>query len=378
MITRLIRILVCGTAATLASTCLALGQPAPGTPQLAEQVFKNVQVLRGIPVDEFMDTMGMFSAATGLNCAHCHAIDNGGGWEGYATETPLKQTARRMVRMVAAINKDNFGSTRTITCNTCHRGDQRPKPVPSLTIQYSPPTEDANDIDSFPASGMPSPDSLFDKYVQALGGRVRVEALTSIVAKGTYAGYDTDQMKVPVDVFSRTPGVKTTIVHTKFGDSVRTFDGTRGWIASVDRPLLLMPLTGGNLSGARVDAQLSFPLALKHAFPRWRVTQTTIDDKDTYIVQGVPPAGQTPVNLYFDEESGLLVRVLRFTDTVVGRVPTQIDFSDYRDVQGMKLPFKLTTTWTDGQSTIELDTVQTNVTIDPVRFRQPPPAAPFK
>ena len=349
-----------------------------GKPPLAEDVFKNVQVLRGIPVDEFMDTMGMFSAATGLNCAHCHAIDNGGGWEGYAVETPLKRTARRMVRMVNGINKDSFGGTRTITCNTCHRGDQRPKPVPSLTIQYSAPAEDPNDIDSFPASGMPSADSLFDKYVQALGGRARVEALTSIAAKGTYAGYDTDQVKVPVEVFTRAPAARTTIVHTKFGDSVRTFDGSQGWIASADRPVLLMPLTGGNLSGARIDALLSFPLALKQAFPRWRVTQTTLNDKDTYVVQSVPQAGQMPVSLYFDSESGLLVRALRFADTVVGRVPTQIDFSDYRDVQGTKLPFKLITTWTDGQSTLEFADMQANVAIDSARFRQPRPAAPFK
>ncbi len=350
----------------------------PRQPTLAEDVFKNVQVLRGIPVDEFMNTMGMFSAATGLNCAHCHAIDNGGGWEGYAVETPLKRTARRMMRMVNTINKESFGGSRTITCNTCHRGDQRPKPVPSLTIQYSAPAEDPNEIDSFPTSGMPSADSLFDKYMQALGGRARVEALTSIAAKGTYAGYDTDHVKVPVEIFSRTPAARTTIVHTKFGDSVRTFDGTQGWVASADRPLLLMPLTGGNLAGARIDALLSFPLALKQAFARWRVTQTTIDDKDTYVVQSVAQAGQTPLNLYFDEASGLLVRALRFTDTVVGRVPTQIDFSNYREVQGTKLPFTLTTTWTDGQSTIELSDVQTNVAIDPGRFRQPAPAAPFK
>jgi photosynthetic reaction center cytochrome c subunit len=367
--------------ATVVVSAVALMQAqgaSPRQPPLAEDVFKNVQVLRGIPVDEFMDTMGMFSAATGLNCAHCHAIDNGGGWEGYAVETALKRTARRMVRMVNAINKESFGGMRTITCNSCHRGDQRPKPVPSLTIQYSAPAEDPNDIDSFPASGMPSPDSLFDKYIQALGGRARVESLTSIAAKGTYAGYDTDQLKVPVEVFSRIPAARTTIVHTRFGDSVRTFDGTQGWIASVDRPLLLMPLSGGNLAGARIDALLSFPLALKQAFPRWRVTQTTIDDNDTYVIQSVPQPGQTPLNLYFDEDSGLLVRVLRFTDTIVGRVPTQIDFSDYREVQGTKLPFTVTTTWTDGRSTIELTDVQTNVAVDPARFRQPSPAAPFK
>ena len=378
MTSRRLRILVLSASALLAFTAAAFAQPAARAPQLAEQVFKNIQVLKGIPVDEFMDTMGMFSAATGLNCAHCHAIDNGGGWEGYATETPLKRTARRMVQMVNTINKESFGGTRTITCNTCHRGDQRPRPVPSLTLQYSAPPEDPNDIETFPASGMPSADSLFDKYVQALGGRARVEGLTSIAAKGTYAGYDTDQVKVPVEVFTRAPSARTTIVHTKFGDSVRTFDGTQGWIASADRPVLLMPLTGGNLSGARVDALLSFPLALKQAFPRWRVTQTTLNDKDTYVVQSVPQAGQTPVSLYFDEESGLLMRVLRFADTAVGRVPTQIDFSDYRDVKGIKLPFKLTTTWTDGQSTMEFADVQANVAIDPARFRQPPPAAPFK
>jgi outer membrane lipoprotein-sorting protein len=250
--------------------------------------------------------------------------------------------------------------------------------VPSLTIQYSAPAEDPNDIDSFPASGMPSADSLFDKYMQALGGRAALESLTSIAGKGTYAGYDTDQLKVPVEVFSRAPAARTTIVHTKFGDSVRTFDGTQGWIASADRPLLLMPLSRGNLAGARIDALLSFPPALKQAFAGWRVTQTTIDDKDIYVVQSVPQAGQTPLSLYFDGDSGLLVRVLRFTDTAVGRVPTEIDFSDYREVQGTKLPFKVTTTWTDGRSTIELADVQTNVAIDPARFRQPAPAAPFK
>ena len=345
---------------------------------LAEQTFKNVQILRGIPVDEFMDTMGMFSAATGLNCAHCHAINNGAGWEAYATETPLKQTARRMLRMMNAINKENFGGVRAITCNTCHRGDQRPKPVPSLAIQYSAPAEDPNDVDTFPATGMPSPDSIFDKYFQALGGRARVDALTSIVAKGTYSGYDTDQAKVPVEIFSRTPASKTTIVHTRLGDSVRVSDGMNAWIASVDRPLLLLPLSGDNLRGARVDALLAYPAALKQAFPRWRVALTSIADRDTYVVQGVPQGGRSPLNLYFDEESGLLVRALRFADTAVGRIPTQIDFGDYRDAGGVKVPFNVTETWTDGRSAVELTDVRTNVTIDDARFRRPAPAAPLK
>jgi photosynthetic reaction center cytochrome c subunit len=357
----------------------ARGQAAePDAGPLAERTFKNVQILRGIPVDEFMDTMGMFSAATGLNCAHCHALDNGTGWDAYALETPLKQTARRMLRMMNGLNKESFGGRPVITCNTCHRGDQRPKPVPSLAIQYSAPAEDPNDVDSFPSSGLPSPESIFDKYFQAIGGRARVESLKSIVAKGAYSGYDTDHAKVDVEVFSRAPASKTTIVHTRLGDSVRVCDGVSAWIASPDRPLLLMPLAGGNLSGARIDALLSSPWSLRQAFPRWRIALTSLSDKDTYVLQGMPQGRQPPVNLYFDDESGLLVRVLRFADTAVGRVPTQVDLADYRDAEGVKVPFRIMETWTDGQSTIELSEVRTNVSIDDGRFRRPAPALPFK
>src|SRR6516165_1436888 len=97
------------------------GQPLL-KPQMAEELFKNVQVLRGIPVDEFMDTMGMISAALGLNCLDCHSSDSDTAWERFAVDTAMKRTSRRMIQMVAAINKDNFGGARGVTCWTCHRG----------------------------------------------------------------------------------------------------------------------------------------------------------------------------------------------------------------------------------------------------------------
>src|ERR1051326_4099225 len=68
-------------------------------PQMSEELFKNVQVLKGIPVDEFMETMGFFSASLGLNCVDCHTRESEGNWAHYADETPLKQTARRMIQM---------------------------------------------------------------------------------------------------------------------------------------------------------------------------------------------------------------------------------------------------------------------------------------
>ena len=55
--------------------------PSPGDGVvLSDQYFKNIQALKGIPVDEFMDTMGMFAAATGMNCVDCHVSDAGGDW----------------------------------------------------------------------------------------------------------------------------------------------------------------------------------------------------------------------------------------------------------------------------------------------------------
>src|SRR5262247_1372578 len=115
----------------LTSAALLSGQAGQAPrPQMAEEVFKNVQILKGIPVDEFMDTMGMFASALALNCIDCHTPDSVGTWDNFAKETPLKERSRKMMLMVNAINKDNFGGVRAVTCYTCHAGNLRPKPIP--------------------------------------------------------------------------------------------------------------------------------------------------------------------------------------------------------------------------------------------------------
>ena len=142
----------------------------------------------------------------------------------------------------------------------------------------------------------------------------------------------------------------------------------------------VMTLTGGDLQGARVDALLSFPAGLKQAFSQWRVgPPTTINDRDVQVVQGSNP-GESPVKFYFDQQSGLLVRVLRYTNLPVGLNPTQVDYTDYREVAGFKLSFHWTVTWTDGRSVTELAQVQPNVAIDAAKFAKPsaPPTKPAK
>ena len=359
---------------SISAICLLAGgfaraqQPRP---QMAEEVFKNVQLLKGIPVDEFMDTMGMFASSLSLNCIDCHVAESVDTWDKFADDTQLKRITRTMMQMVTAINKDQFKGVRAVTCYTCHHGDLRPKIVPSLVVQYSAPAEDPNEVE-IPPGAKGNPDDVFNKYIQALGGAQRLGALTSFSAKGTFVGFETEQTKVSMELLAKSPGLRNMVVHTRIGDSTRVFDGRSAWIAAPDRPVGLLALTGGNLEGAKIEALVSFPAQLKQAFAAWRVGSTSIDDKDVTVLQGTNPR-QPPVNFYFDQ-AGLLVRVVRLVDTAVGRVPTQVEYSDYRAVAGVKMPFKWTTTWTDGQATAELTEVQPNVSIDAAKFARPAPA----
>src|SRR5690242_18553617 len=107
------------------SVAAVSGQAQP-RPPMAEDVFKNIQVLKGIPADQLLGLMGFFSSSLGLNCTDCHSYDSGGDWAKYADDTPLKRRARTMVTMMQQINEANFGGRQMVTCNTCHRGVSNP------------------------------------------------------------------------------------------------------------------------------------------------------------------------------------------------------------------------------------------------------------
>lgn len=356
----------------------AAGQtaPAPAAPalpagaQMAETVFKNVQVLKGIPVDEFMDAMGMFSASLGYDCASCHSSEISSNREAFAIATPAIQRARQMVLMMNAINRTNFAGQTKVSCFTCHRGQYRPEIVPSLALQYGELVDDPNAMTIFP-SRTATPGPVFAKYIAALGGAQRLAAITSVVAKGTSTGFNTGGATVPVEIFARAPDQRTTVLRTVDGAAIKAYDGRSGWAAEEWRPVPLLTLSGGNLEGARLDALQLFPTGLQAAFSQWQVSSGTIADRPVEILQGTNP-GQLPVNFYFDE-SGLLVRMVRWNRTAVGTVPTQVDYEDYRDVAGVKMPFRSIVTWTDGQNTLELNEVRANIAIDPAQFARPAP-----
>jgi photosynthetic reaction center cytochrome c subunit len=348
----------------------ATGQAGPApAPPMAEQVFKNVQVLKGIPVNEFMGTMGVFSAALGMSCEDCHGAGDA-DWSVYATDSPRKQMARVMVTMMATINKTHFRGRQVVTCYSCHRGSARPRATADLAELYgTPPGTDPNAVIE-QAPGAPPAAEVLDRYVQAVGGTQRLAGLTSFVAKGTSVGYGPENEPRPAEIYARR-GQRTTIIHTSAGDNTTTYDGRAGWIAAPFRPVAVLALSEQETDGLKLDADLALPAGLAQALTKWRVGfPTVIDDREVQVVQGTTARGAT-ATLYFDVDSGLLVRQVRYTDSPVGRLPTQTDYSDYRDVAGVKMPFRWTVTWLDGRDTFEITEVQPNVPIDAARFARP-------
>jgi photosynthetic reaction center cytochrome c subunit len=346
---------------------------APSTPRalMAEDVFKDVQVLKGIPVDQFMGTMGIIASSVGRGCSECHLLDSSGDWALYAEDTPLKQATRRMLLMTQQINDTNFGGRQVVTCYSCHRGMQRPKVTPSLVALYAAPPDEPDDIVN-QAPDAPKADQIFDKYLTAIGGATRVAALTSYTARGTYQGWD-DQEANPLQVYARAPNQRLWLWHTPFGDRTMVYDGRDGWVTAsrAERPVPLEFLTGQELDGTRLEAELTFPTRIKQALTQVRVGYpVSINDRDAQVVQGRTAAG-TLVTMYFDMETGLLTRLMRYADSPVGRIVTQYDYEDYRPVAGVRIPFKWTRTWLDGRSVFQLSEVQPNVNAPPDRFARP-------
>ena len=362
----------------LLSMSLANAQAPPQGPAstkglLSDQAFKNIKVLKGIPVDEFMATMGFFSSSLAENCLYCHTLESAGDWGHFADDNPHKIRARGMIAMVNNINKTYFGGRREITCYSCHRGGQKPKITPSIAELYGPvPPDDTPDamVPALPRAT--PPDQIIDKYIAALGGAAKVASIKSFYAKGIYQGFADD--RVPFEEWAKAPNMYSLVVHGGSGEFTTTFDGKQGWTAgpATDRPVQVVDITGGSIDGARLDGELFFPSRIKQVVTQLRtLIPTTINDRDVLLVQGTMD-GKYPVDLYFDAETYLLRRSLRYADTAVGFAPTQVDYEDYREVAGVKMPFKRTIYWLDGRAIVETSEIQPNVAVADSKFGKPP------
>ena len=347
-------------------------RPAAG--RKAGEAFKNVttSTLKELSVDDFVASMGLISANLGLDCADCHP-NAGTDKADFVIDTPRKIAARRMVEMVAAINRTNFAGVQRVTCWTCHHGRITPSTTISLDAWYDTPVLEFDDAVR-QENGQPTADQVLDKYIEALGGAQRLAGVSSVVATGSAIGYGELGGNADFSLFAKSPNQRAIVISykdTQRPSSSWTFDGRTGWIKTPRGLLGEYELIGSELDGARLEAQLVFPGQLKQALSNWRGAATrSIGDRDFVVVQGSGPRGFL-ATLYFDPKTSLLSRLVRYGPSPIGRMPTQIDYADYREVGGIRFPFEYKFTWLDGRYTAKLSKVETNVAIDATKFGKP-------
>ena len=369
--------------ATVASACVWLSVLAlaaheqgasPAAGKKAGEAFKNVttSTLKELSVDDFVASMGLISANLGLDCADCHP-NAGTDKADFVIDNPRKITTRRMVEMVATINRTTFGGVQRVTCWTCHHGRITPATTVSLDAWYDVPNIELDDTVR-QETGQPAPDQVLDKFIEALGGAQRLAGVTSFVATGNALGYGELGGNAEFSLLAKAPNQRAILISykdTQRPSSSWTFDGRAGWIKTPRGLLGEYELIGSELDGARFEAQLAFPGQLKQALSNWRGAATrSIGDRDFVVVQGSGPRGFL-ATLYFDPKTNLLSRLVRYGPSPIGRMPTQIDYADYREVGGIKFPFEYKFTWLDGRYTAKLSKIETNVAIDATKFGRP-------
>jgi len=332
----------------------------------AEQVYKNIQVLKGTPSDQIIPTMQFVSNALGVECEFCHVQ---GALE--KDDKKPKQTARKMIEMQFAINKNHFEGERTVTCYSCHRGAHDPVGTPIIPDEEPKRAEAPKPPDANAAPAITA-EQIIDKYIQAVGGADALQKVTTRSEKGVI---DFGRGKAPIDILAKAPNKRISTMHTPNGDVITAYDGHAGWLGNPGgRPP--RDMNASENEAASFDANFYLPLEIKKAFTQLRVRPSDkIDGRDVIQVIGTKQ-GQPPVRFFFDQQSGLLVRTVRYTDTPLGRNPAEVNYADYRDEGGVKIPFRWTIARPLGRFTIQVDQVQQNVPIDDSRFAKPAAPAP--
>jgi photosynthetic reaction center cytochrome c subunit len=327
----------------------------------AAEAYHNIQVLKDIPSDQLVPSMQFITYSLGVECSYCHVE---GALE--KDDKKPKQTARKMMQMMAAINRDNFDSRQLVTCNSCHRGSPRPVAIPMIVEGGPRPVSENVSGEDIATINAPTAEQLIAKYVEAIGGAEALQKVNTRLENGTIS---VSGRNLPIEILSRKGGKQLTVIHLLNGDSVTAYDGATGWTSAPNRPVRDIPSAEVDSAQAEVDLQL--PLHMKQLFNEVKTAATDkIDDRETYVVTGMK-SGEVAAKFYFDKDTGYLLRILRYTKSPLGRNPTQIDYADYRSQEGLKTPYQLTIARPNSRLVVHIEDAKFNVPVDDAKFARP-------
>jgi len=338
-----------------------------------ETVMKNIQVLKGMPESQLLPVMHLMRTSLGVRCDFCHIAENG---KYQLDDKPAKATARRMIQMTLAINKANFNGETEVTCNTCHRGNNRPVGTPAIgqaAFENTTRAEPAAKV----AETRPSADDIFNKYLQAIGGKDAVEKIQTRVSEVSLQRpklVNPSGKPSTIQIYQKAPNKMLLLVTGPDGTvTYQGFNGTAGWIKT---PTQQREMSAAELAQIKQQADLYKEVTLKSQFSGLRVgNKQKVNDRDAYVVVGLNTGTNKRERLFFDAETGLLVRRVVLNETLLGLDPVQTDFSDYRDVDGVKLPFMIQISSLDPNhynQTRTFSRIKQNVAVDDTKFEPPP------
>jgi photosynthetic reaction center cytochrome c subunit len=353
-----------------ASVLIARAQGAPPTMEgkTAEQVYKNIKAMNATPADQLIESMHLIRGALGVDCEFCHDDPD----RSTDTKKP-KEVARDMIRMMMAINKNNFNGGQEVTCYTCHRGNA----IPATTLVLP---SVAKDVETDAQAQLPSVDQIVTKYVQALGGDQALRKITTRVITGTQTVPTGPGGTVPVPAaLERSQKAPNLVVNTYKTPTYTIsdgFDGTRAWTQDfrgrVTEPGVI------DQTRAKRDSDFYLPLDLKQAYAKMQVDGIeNVRGHDAYVVTAQPQA-EREERLYFDVQTGLLLRKWSSLPTPVGDAPFQVDYDDYRDTgSGVRFPYRITMNPAGPRLepstnvTVRVLRVQDNAPLDSSKFTKP-------
>ncbi len=352
----------------------AAQQPAGAKVKTAKEQFKNIKVLKTLPANQLNPAMHMLEGDLGVTCGFCHIV---GKWE--KDDLKPKATARKMMIMMMALNKNNFEGKQMVTCYTCHRG--APDPVATLVlpptgIKFPPYDEDWHPVKpTYPAA-----DEIISKYIQALGGeeairKVTNRSITAALVIPTGPG-GTSEAQARGEIYAKAPNLRLTIANTGKATTEDGFDGTVAWTESAKG--VVNPAAQLAQPVYQRSADFFEPLNIKKEYTKLEVSSIEkVNDHDAYAVVGTLPDNTTET-LYFDTQTGLLLRKITTLPTVVGRSPFEVEYDDYRDTgSGVKIPFLVRSIpgyplgATTSRLTIRVEKVQDNAPLDDSKFVKP-------
>jgi hypothetical protein len=349
--------------------------PASGSTAGQSQSFKNIKVLTDLPESQLPQVMEFFAASLGRGCDFCHVNDKG-QWNFAADTKPEKNTAREMIKMVLDLHKRTFPGNADISCYTCHRGSTSPVGVPQLPLpdppRQSPTPQGAIPTPGQPLAGDPTADQLIEKYLSAVGGQTALDKLKAWTIKGSQSVSDRPGINFEMD--RSTPDKFYMSLTTPQGTRELGFNGTGGWEKNA-RGVRDLPAV--QVQGLKETLNsLWFDLArFKEQYPRigQRVGKEKIDGHDVYVISASNPNGDRG-QLMLDVQTGLPRRLNRFRPTMIGVLPAQLNFDDYRDVDGVKVAFSIEASVLDvvnPRSALKLSEVKINPLFDDSKFDKP-------